>query len=236
MGFISGGYFLVQAKPSAEWRRQKPLLPEKFWIVDGHLCHLYPDLWGWWWTGVSDEEKADVKQRLGLDQAGCAAMQGVVEGLFEAGRIGFGGVFFDVTTASEFHRRYTEAVPDLKLLSVALAENEVERLLAHQPPDPERNEGEPGIRAMVRRRLSPETPALVRGYEVLGYDYGAFNSFAVNYLENEFTGRLGLCLNAHGLLDDYGSARKAADYSALPTTGSEPGLWLAWRVDEHSLR
>ncbi len=53
--FIVGGYYLSQAKPGEEWARLKKLLPKKFWTVDGYLCNLYPDLWGWSWTGISQE-------------------------------------------------------------------------------------------------------------------------------------------------------------------------------------
>ena len=236
MRFIAGGYFLVQPRPSTEWRQQKPLLPEKFWTVDGDLCHLYPDLWGWSWTGISGEETADVKARLGQGEAAYRVMQRFVETLFEAGDIGFGGVFFDPESARGFHHRFTSRVPDIKLLSVALAADQIEVFLAHQPPDREKNEGEPGIRAMVRKSLAVASAAGERGYEVLGYDHGAFNSFAVNYLENEYVHRLGLCLKGYGLFDDYALALQAAERTAKPTTGSEPGLWLPWKVSEHNLR
>jgi len=65
---------------------------------------------------------------------------------------------------------------------------------------------------------------------------GAFNSFAVNPLENEFIHRLGLRLNGGGLFDDYPSALKAARYCAEPATGAKPGLWLPWKESEYSFR
>jgi hypothetical protein len=88
---------------------------------------------------------------------------------------------------------------------------------------------------MVGRGLEVVPPARERGYEVLGYGYGSFNSFAVNHLENEFIHRLGLRLNGNGLFDDYASALKAARYCAEPATGAEPGLWLPWKESEYSL-
>ena len=120
-------------------------------------------------------------------------------------------------------------------MSIALHPEHVEEFLAFSRPKREKNEAETGVHAMLSKRKVLSQGATVRGYEVLGYDYGAFHSFAVNYQENEYCGDLGLSLNANGLFDNYSDAVKAAQYTRLPTTGAEPGLWFPWWVSEYDL-
>jgi hypothetical protein len=116
------------------------------------------------------------------------------------------------------------------LLGIALAGPRLERFLTDATPF--KAQDEPGVFKATSARRAPPGDGSQRGFEVLGYEYGAFHSFICNGLEREYA-LLGMQLNKCGLFDGLADAERAAEFTNLESTGAEPVPWDAWRIDEY---
>lgn len=231
MEFIIGGYYLIQATESKKWMNEK-FFPPLIWSASRHICEIYPESWILPWA--SDDVSAKENQEiLELDDAEFKALQLEFNNLFNQDEFGFPNVFLSLAVARNFHGRYLKHLSNIKLLSIALADEYWEEFI--QETEPGKNMGEPGIRIKLRSRHSVEPEAMFKGFEVSGYDHGQFCSYICNSLQEDYSKKFGISLNKNGFIESYDDARKAADYTMLDETKAEPYLWFPWLISEYSM-
>jgi hypothetical protein len=229
--FIIGGYYLIQATESKKWMNEK-FFPTLIWSASRHICEIYPESWILPW--VSDDVSATENQEiLELDDAEFKALQLEFNNLFNQDEFGFPNVFLSPAVARNFHGRYLKHLSNIRLLSIALADEYWEEFI--QETEPGKNMGEYGIRTKLRARRSVEPEAVFKGFEVLGYDHGQFCSYICNSLQDDYSKKFGISLNKNGFIESYDDARKAADYTMLDETKAEPYLWFPWLISEYSM-
>ncbi len=221
--YFLGGYFLVRGgKPSSE------LLPDPFWIL-GCLSDLLPCIHVPW-DEISDEYRTYWRNELPPSRSD--EMFRWARALYDAGEFGFGDVFLTLASARSCYERYLRSVENVKLLEISLPDPFVDEFLD--------KESVFGISDNLSKRIlvCRDDSAVVRGFDILGEEYvanGSFHCFACNYLQEDYTTKLGIRLNEFGLIPALEDAVRAADYTNLDSTGAEPALWQPWLVREFSL-
>jgi hypothetical protein len=230
MDFFVGGYFLVQGIQRADWMNKK-LMPAKFWTVSRCICELYPDVWAFNWSSRPSD---DYPKILNLDDKSFESLQTWADELMTKDELGWPSVFLNIATARQFYSKYLNYLPDIKLLSIALPETYLAEYIEENKP--ETGLGGLGVYQKLQQREFVSDDAIARGFEILGEEYGGqFHSFVCNSLETNYSERLGISLNQHGLIDRYEDAVKATDYTNLDEVGAEPVLWQPWSISEHPL-
>ena len=232
MEFIVGGYYLIQATESKKWMNEE-FFPPLIWSASHHICEIYPDSWILPW--VSDDNSAKERERnqeiLKLDDDAFHALQLEFNDLFNQDEFGFPNVFLSPAVARNFHVRYLKHLSNIKLLSIALADECWEEFI--QETEPGENMGEHGIRTELHARRSIEPETTFMGFEVLSYNYGQFCSYICNSLQDDYSKKFGISLNKDGLIEDYNDARKAAEYTMSDEAKAEPYLWFPWLISEY---
>lgn len=232
MDHYLGGYYLVEGLPRPA--QLSHFLPATLWTISSCLCKVYPDTWALSWVTATPVDYDAARTRLGLDAASLRTLQGRVDTAFEAERFGWPNVWLDRASAEEFYHQYLAAVPDVRLLAVALPAAFLDGFLQQHTPLP--GFGACGLYQLLHRRIKLVDPGQLLGYEILGVEQGgSCHSFLCNYLEVPYRQELQVCFNEHGLIDDYADAVRAAGYTNLPTTGAEPVPWCPWLVVEYAL-
>jgi hypothetical protein len=223
MDFVVGGYFLVQVAPSADWLKNKTLLPAKFWTVSTCICEIYPDTWIFSGTSKSTKPTINYQEILKLDDESFKSLQATADEMFRKDE-----------TARQFYVQYLRHLPDIKLLSIALSEPDAVEFIEENKPEPGMGEG--GVYIKLQQRQLLDSSAMPRGFEVLGDEWGGqFHSFICNSLETDYAERLNISLNQNGLIDSYEDAVRAANYTNLDEVGAEPALWQPWLISEYLL-
>lgn len=227
---VSGGFFLAHVieRPAA---MSPALLPPRLTSLSTCLVTHVPDTWALAWA-TSDGARHTAARRLGLDLLEVDAIVAWATGAFDESALGWPDVILDLETARAARRRFFPGRGDIVLLELALPEDLVAGFVAAATPTGA-DEGTPGILLALGAARPPAAGGTLRGFEVLGWDQGAFHSSLCNGLEADFARVLGLRPNGFALLDREEDARAAAAHAAAPSTGAEPGLWLPWAVLEH---
>lgn len=68
------------------------------------------------------------------------------------------------------------------------------------------------------------------GYDLLGYDNGAFHSYLCNGLEKVLFEKYNIIPNKYGFYDDYEILLEASEYVSSDEVGAEPALWQPWII------
>lgn len=223
--YVSGGYFI--ARPGKRPERKNELLPE--WILTASHClvDLVLDTWAVEWSSDSRESRLEAASRLGLDGAALAELTAWCTRALDTGELGWPGVFFDVEVARRVRARFLPQ-DDLVVFGIALPRDLTQEFL--EELSPKEATGDTGVAAAIRRGAPPNDGGTALGFDILGWDWSYFHSYACNSLESEFASALGITPNRHGFFDRLEDARRCADHCNLETTGAEPVFWLPWLV------
>ncbi|MEM7343944.1 MAG: hypothetical protein AAF485_06850 [Chloroflexota bacterium] len=209
----------------------KTLLPRQFWTVSSCICELYPDSWIFSWSVDSGE---NYQQILQLDDNKFKNLQNWADDVMEKDKFGWPNIFLDITTAREFYNQYLTHLPNIKLLSIGLADSYVTEFIRENKPGPGMGEG--GVYKKLLQREPVEVNGISRGFEILGDELGGqFHSFVCNSLETVYKKELNISLNPNGLIERYEEAIEATDYTRLDDVGAEPALWQPWLISEYAL-
>ena len=235
MEFIVGGYYLIQATESKKWINEK-FFPPLIWSASHHICEIYPDNWILPW--VSDDHSARERERnqeiLKLDNNALHSLQLEFNNLFNKDEFGFPNLFLSLAVARDFHGKYLKHLSNIKLLSIALADEYWGEFI--QETVQGENMGEHGIRTKLRARRLIEPEAVFKGFEVLGYNYGQFCSYICNSLQDIYSTKFRISLNKNGFIENYNDAQKAAEYTMSKEAKAEPYLWFPWLISEYSIK
>lgn len=223
--YVSGGYFIGRRTPRAEYMNPV-LLPSRILTASDCITDVVPDARAITWTNSSPERKSEQALRFGLAGAAAGEFTDWCTNALDSGELAWPSVFMDVDVARRVRARFFSSTDGAAVFGIALPGDLVSSFL--EATRPAAGEGEPGVLVALRRGARPSCGGVALGFDVLGWDHGAFHSYICNSLENDFASLLGVRPNRHGLFDAIEDARKCADYSNLETTAAEPALWLPW--------
>lgn len=222
-----GGYYWIQGA----FLENRPLLPQRFWSLSDCLCKIFPGTEALSWAKGDKDTQRHFREALSLSEREAEKLRAWVDARFNEGAIGWPSVFLSLDVAHQFGRLYLQDVPNLKLVATGLPQSNVLALVEDGVGDA--SQGQSGVEAQLLKRLAlPKEGWRRRGYEILGHDHGGFHSFACNGLEEDYKDKLGIKLNAEGLIESLQEAALATDYTGRDDVGAEPGLWLPWLMLE----
>lgn len=223
--FIAGGYFLTRPVERNDQFMAADLLPEHTLTLSS--CLTDPAL-EFWWNHENVAEAAD----FGVPSDRWPDLIAWYLDQFES-RIGAPGVAYETSVTREFVNRFVPDPAGLVILGCGLDPESAARLITECRTAPD--QGEYGVFEMVEKSLSMEAGGILRGFEVVSYEYGLEHSWLCNSLQGDVNEELGIAPNDMGLLDTFEEAATVAEYVNRDEVGAEPGLWLPWLVVEYPL-
>lgn len=234
MGYIVGGYYLIQGASLQKWMNAK-LLPPVIWSASGCICNKVPDMWIFTWTlrPNPDEERRVYQQQLGLTDAQFLELQEYFHSLLDADEFGYPNVFMHYPLAKKLYSGIFKRIPGLKLISISLPDGEVQGFIDEF--EPHENIAENGVRKKLRQLQKLEPEAAPLGYDVIGYDYADFHSLICSSLEQEILDKYGVRFNRYGLIDSFEDAAAIVQDLRSGAFIAEQGYWAAWLVSEYPL-
>lgn len=232
--FIVGGYYFVQGSKLQSWMNAK-ILPPFIWSASRCLCEKVPDAWIFPWNNNPDprEERNRYQSALGLNNDEFKELQSQFDKLFDVDEFGYPNVFMSRTLAEDFYARYFYKLPNIKLISISLPEDEVANFIKEYKLP--KGAGENGITKKLRQHQILETDGICLGFEVLGYDYADFHSLICGSLEEELVSKYKIKFNQFGLIDRFESTISVVRDIREGTLFPEEGYWASWLVSEYTL-
>jgi hypothetical protein len=126
--------------------------------------------------------------------------------------------------ATEFARRIASTLPEILLIGVALAVEDV-AVLRSSTPDRTASERSTAI----EHGIAPAQGGTILGHEVLGDGIVEAHSIICTGGEVDLARDLSVKFNANGLIEDLGDARRGAEW-ASQEGHAEPTQYFAWRL------
>ncbi len=234
--FISAGFFITRpvARPpyvSAD------LLPAPFLSASGCFSHFIPDTWCIEWTTETPEIRIEQSKAFGLDFAGLAKATSWVTPKFDHS-IAWPNVILDIQVARQLVETFLIALPDVKVLELALHRSQVDPFCQKAEPPPQQPGfapvGRQGVHEAILKGKLPTERGRILGFEPLVFEYMLSCSWLCNGLETAVAEHLNIRPNRHGFIDTFDDACRCVDYIARDDVGAEPGLWLPWLIIDHS--
>jgi hypothetical protein len=191
-------------------------------------------MWGFPWATVAEDRLVEVQQHLNLTDVQFERLRADCDQALNRRLLGWPDVWLDLSAARTFYQTYLKHVDAVKLIAIGLSSRDVDDALSDLAPL--KGSDESGVyHVLTQRRILPDGYT-VRGYDILGSEYGgSFHSFFCNGLEQAYQEILHVELNDQGLVNEYGAAQQAANYTNLETTGAEPVPWYPWLIVEYPL-
>ncbi|GGA18307.1 hypothetical protein GCM10008018_72820 [Paenibacillus marchantiophytorum] len=228
MEYLLGGYYLVKPMKRANYL-DKEIMPEEILSASNCICDNYPDIGVCW--DKSESKKQEYMKQLNLSQDSFTSMEQWVEQEFDSKKLGFPHVFMSVQSAREFYHRYLNHITGIKLIGIGLPPEIIENL--------KEDFGAEGFFYGVEYNISQnkilEMNGNTLGYEILGYEYGAFHSYICNSLFEYYNKNISFSLNENGFIRTLDEAYRLSQYTNDEIKGTEPVLWLPWIVIEYLL-
>ena len=224
--YVSGGYFLAKYAARSEGM-SADLLPARI-LSASHCIADIPDAWAVRWANYQESDREEEAAKFGITPEILPQVIDWVTSGLESKKIGWPVVFYSLDTARQFAQSFLTHDTDLVLVGIGLQpEHAALLLLEEKPPD---NHGTPGIYEALGQNLGLESGGEVLGFEVLGYDWGAFHSWLCNGLELASYREFNIRPNRYGFISNLEDAIKCAEYASRDEVGAEPALWQPWLV------
>jgi hypothetical protein len=228
--WIEAGYLILSDAPPPPSERRH--LPSRIVTASTCIADSYPDVWALPWVSATPEELRAEQTTRGLDASEVAAIRAWVAEAEERGDFGPPNVFLSLAAAREFARRFLAGVENRRLVGLSLAADIAATFLREVSPS--RGYGEIGMWTAVSRDRRLESLADPLGFDVLGVEQGgSLHTYSCNDLVDDYSRRLGVTFNRHGLIDDYRKAVAAAAYTMQDDVGAEPVPWYPFRLYEY---
>ncbi len=224
--FIFGGYYLIQ--PCKLIDESFELIPKYFYSQSNCICDKHPALPGYSWTSVSQDERREYANKLNLNDTEFSNFQDTIDTYFDKNLLGWSNTFYDIDTAREFYNNFLKNLSDVKLFAIGLKLTDVDSFKV------ENSDCEGILNALKKNIIIPSSYKFL-GFEILGYEWNGFHSFACHDLIIDYKDKLSIDSNGYGLIDNYDNAVKATNYTNFESSGVEPVYWQPWAVFECSL-
>jgi hypothetical protein len=234
MDFIVGGYYLIRGAPLQKWMNAK-LLPPVIWSASQCICKKLPDAWVFPWTTHPNpqKERMEYQKLLGLTDTEFINLQIIFDKKLKQNEFGYPNVFMSCELAQNVYSQFFYRLTDLKLISIALPENEVQNLI--DKFEPYGNIAENGVRKKLRQYQKLESRATPIGYEVIGYDGADFHSLICSSMEEEVNLKYGVRFNPYGLIDVFEDTARIVHDMRTGTLLAEEGYWASWLISEYPI-
>ncbi|MEO1333657.1 MAG: hypothetical protein AAFV32_09090 [Myxococcota bacterium] len=223
---VSGGYFVVLPAARSPYMNAE-LLPDEILTVSDCINDMAPHTWAIDWSTDSAESRVEHASKFGIEPGRLAELQRWATQALDDGMIGWPGTLLELDDAVRFVQAYVRE-PRAVVCGIGLSADLRSSFLEEAKPG--QNEGATGVYLAIKRGHSPADGGRSLGFDVLGWEFGAFHSYLCNGLENHFQKEFGIIPNSAGRFDTEAEARTCADCANLEETGAEPGLWLPWEV------
>jgi len=228
---ISGGYCIITPVVRPDYM-DKQLIPDTILSASDCICDFHPEINVLW--GRSKEAKHKYIQRLNISQSTYEEIENWVGDKFEGGIFAYPQVFTTIELAKEFLYKYLCHISDSRIIGIGLPEKYVDEFIEYEEPL-NAPENQYGIEKLLLKRLPiEEKDSKFMGYEILGYEYGAFHSYLCNGLEKDFNEHFKFTLNQNGFIPSLEDAARYCEYSNNEDVGTEPVLWLPWAIYEYT--
>jgi hypothetical protein len=234
MDFIVGGYYMIQSGQLQKWMNAG-LLPDMLWSASRCICEKVPDAWILPWNTNPDpsKDREKLKNALGLSNSEFIELQEQFNKLLREESFGYPNVYMSYQLMQKYYFQYFYKLPNIKMISIALPEGEVQNFIDEFKP--QGNIAENGVRKLLRRNQPLEEYANPIGFEVLGYDYADFHSMICGSMEQEILQNYGIRFNRYGLLDSFEYACEIIRDVREGKLLTEEGYWAPWLVSEYSV-
>jgi hypothetical protein len=217
-----------------KWMNAK-LLPPVIWSASRCICEKMPDAWVFAWTANPDpsEERKKYQRDLGLNNTQFLELQNLFDTLLRENEFGYPNVFMSLRAAYQAYFKYFKTIPNLKLISIALPECDVEDFINRY--DPQGKYAENGVRKKLRQFQKAESNGLTLGYDVIGYDGSDFHSLLCGYMEQLILSQYSVRFNPYGFIDSFDDATSIIRDIRSCKLGVEDGFWASWLITEYPL-
>jgi hypothetical protein len=226
--FLSAGYYLTRRCPRPAWAHgDRSLLPATIVTLSPCLIDVVPSLWP---SPTVPRLSNDAElARLGITPAAAVAAEAWATERCDAVPHEWPLPFATLADLRTFVDRFVVADADVLLVGAALTDDLVAGFVASASAS-----GGGCERSHALRRALPPDPAGERvGFEVLGDGVHEHHSIVCTGGEVDLHDRLGIAMNANGLIDDLDDARRAAAWASEDGHG-EPVAYLPWRTALYS--
>ena len=231
MEVFLGGYFIITPVVRPDYM-DKQLIPDTILSASDCICDFHPEIDVLW--GRSKEAKHQYIKRLNISQSTYEVMENWIGSKFEEGIFAYPQVFTTIELAKEFLHKYLSRLSDVKIIGIGLTEKYVDKFIEYEEPL-NIQENQYGIeKLLLNRILVEEKDSKFMGYEILGYEFGAFHSYLCNGLEKDFNEHFKFRLNKNGFIPSPEDAARYCEYSNGEDVGTEPVLWLPWAIYEYT--
>jgi hypothetical protein len=205
------------------------------WSASSCVCEKIPDAWVFTWTVNPNpgEERKKYQKSLELNNTQFLEFQNLFDRLLNENEFGYPNVFMSFQLAYQLYSQFFKNIPDLKLISIALPECDVEDFINQF--EPQGKTAENGVRKKLRQLQKLESNALTLGYDVIGYDYADFHSLLCASMEQEILSRYDIRFNQYGLIDSFDETTSIIRDIRSKKLLTEEGFWASWLVSEYPL-
>lgn len=237
--FIAGGYLVTKFVDSTSYNRwmrdvlhtSEDLLPDK--ILSVGMCGApHSPIFGWVSSLENDYEQFGIPVRL--PELGEWANERF------GTSVGYPDIFFYLSTAREYVRRFTSA-PDIQILGMAVHVQDLPLIAKAELLRPTVvSENEAAVAGFSRtgfaqalRLAEHYTPGEVLGFDVICCDYNIDHSWHCNGLAVDALREFHFRPNQFGLIDDKANADKLVHWIQRGESKPEAGVWLPVLVSRY---
>jgi hypothetical protein len=223
---------LIQGTPLQKWMNTE-LLPPILWSASSCICKKVPDAWVFPWTKQPDpqNERKFYQEALGLNDNQFIGLQQGFDKYLRENEFGYPNVFMSDQVAQHAYSQFFCRLPNLKLVSIALPENEVQNFI--DKFEPHGYIAENGVPKKLRQYQKLESQATLIGNEVIGYDGADFHSLICSSMEEEVNSESGVYFNRYGLIDKFDEAARIVHDIRSGSLVVEEGYWAPWLISEY---
>ncbi|MDQ3030868.1 MAG: hypothetical protein M3Y87_00490 [Myxococcota bacterium] len=221
--WISAGFFFTARIPRPAWAPDPAVVPGLVLTLSPCLASVLPN--GWPSPAVPPFVRPGPPFTFGEEVA--REIERTVGAEAASSPDDWPWTLRTLADARAFGRRFSSPISSAVLIGVAVSPTDVEKLV---------DESSASERAsMIRRGLPVEPGGTLRGYEVLGDGVHEAHSLLCTGSEVGASRELGVVFNADGLLDDFATARRVAEWASRDHHG-EPVDYFPYRMAEYEWR
>jgi len=226
--YVSGGYFLTRLVQMTKWMASG-LVPERVVTLSSCLTAVVPR--GWYLNEPPEPRNLGTALKLGVPEDRLSGVYPWMAAHPPDPPDVWPYAFTTLERAREFAREFLTAATEARLIGAALHRSLVDRFLALAADEQGRTNVSEHTEA-VKLGRSPASGGRVLGFEVMGDNVKEDHSLLCTGGEKDIATAFGIRLNAHGLIDTFADAVRAAEWSS-GEGHAEPCDYLPWRLDEY---
>ena len=229
MNYYLGGYFLIKLRPISFGSLENRSVFTCSRCINDTLL----DDWSYSWTTYNNSGISAIKKNFELNDAAIQSIRIWTDTKYDDEKsIGWGDVFFDTGTASNYYTTYFSHLKGVKLFALYFNEQEAQEIVNEFSPT-ESTQGLIGLVDSLQEKIKEDDKAgeIIIGYDLIGIELGGyFHSFHCHDLVNDLVTKFGLSFNSYGLFDNTDNWDAVVYYMNDEDNGFEPVPWFLAKV------